>query len=299
MPPGWLLQVSSLAPAHPPAEVAGWVRSACAATPGKHPTLVLQDVTDPAGDLATGYLDALAPYLPGGRHACVGRLFVGTVEPHWTGSGSPYVDAVADPAFRAKYVAASGLAARRFATRYPGLRFDWYITYESNLNDMYYSSVRSSYADLLTRLTAALSAIRPGRTFMWSPAFWYPYSVYRVNGAGMAQLQHALASLFTTLTAHRVKVAIDLQDFVSGSACQPESNRMTARDAASWVRYLSAVPGAPPVVLNVEQYVTDCATGAMAPAPSAELARRLTVYRSEGIPLGPAFELRYWATRTA
>ena len=59
---------------------------------------------------------------------------VGTVEPHWTGSGSAYVDGVQDPTFVSNYLATSALVARAFVQRYPKVTADWYLTYEANLN---------------------------------------------------------------------------------------------------------------------------------------------------------------------
>ncbi len=294
-PPGWFLQVSSLAPAHSPGDVVEWVRAACAAARTRRPVLVLQDITDDDQALATAYLDAIAPYLPGGQRACVGHLYVGTLEPQPTGAASPYAGAVGDAAFRADYVSASRAAAQRFVQRYPQLRFDWYVAYEANLNGLYFSTVRSSYQDLFRRLKVALDSVRGGRSYLWSPAFWYPYSEYRTNVAGMAELGRQLGLLFAGMSADGQRTTIDLQDFVAGSSCQPPANRTTPTDAAAWVRYLSSIPGAPPVALNVEQYQIDCATGRMSPAEPAELAARMAVYAETDTPLGPAFELRYRA----
>lgn len=293
-PSGWFLQLSSLAPSYSPTAVVGWVRAACSAAPGRA-TLVLQDVADDSGQLATRYLDPIAAYLPGGAHHCIAHLYVGTLEPAWSGAGSLYVQGISNATFRRTFIAQSAAIARQFVHRYPYLRFGWYVTMEANLNELYYPAIRSAYAALLDQLQATLASVRQVSGYLWSPAFWYPYSSYHSNVLGMTGLTHQLALLFSALRAETRIPSIDLQDFVAASACQPVGNRMTAQDAASWVRYLASVPGAPPVTLNVEWYQLNCTNGGVSPPDPAALAQRLAVYTAARTPLGPAFELRYWA----
>ena len=85
-----------------------------------------------------------------------------------------------------------------------------------------------------------------------------------------------------------------LQDYVSGSACQPDWDRTSPQDAVSWVNFLVSLGQIQTVELNVEQYSFDCATGMIGPGSASELAARTSLDNSRRIKLGPAFEIRYW-----
>ncbi len=292
-PPAVFLQVSSLA-AITPATVRKWLEAFCAAT-AEPPGLVLQDIASANGVLLTKYLDAIAPMLPGGSQACFGRVYVGTVDLPWHGAGTKYVEGITDPAFRTKYLRLSLTAARRFHARYPYVRNDWYLTYEANLNELYYRDIAASYRLLLTREIDALRSVESGRSVLWSPAFWYPYSIYRSNTAGMAGLKTHLVGLFqATQRASHGRMHVALQDYVGGSSCLPRTDRTTPSDAVGWLRFLQSLRQLNNVSLNVDQFTTKCKTGAIVAAtPSAVLSRE-RFYRAAGVTLGPAFELRYW-----
>src|SRR5947208_710193 len=120
----------------------------------------------------------------GGR-ADVGRAAEPVCSGVLAGAGSMYVEGVQDPAFTQRYLALSKSVAAAFAARYAKLQFDWYLTFEADLNQLYYPSVERAYRALLVAETQTLAAVRPHTTFAWSPAFWYPYSIYSTNTAGM------------------------------------------------------------------------------------------------------------------
>lgn len=288
-----MVQISSLAPAYSPATLAGWIDEACGA-PGGRRDLVLQDVTATDGTLATAYLDAIEPFLAG-AHPRIDRVFVGTVDLSWSGPGSKYVEGIQDASFRAANLAQTVSLARAFLERYPTVPVDWYLTYEADLNGFYHPSIEAAYRSLFTTEMQALSALRPGATFAWSPAFWYPHSSYRGNVAGMTQLETNLRAFFATLAETTAGIQIlNLQDFVAGSRCQPPGNRSTAEDAVGWATFLTDLDLIPEVTINVEQYAIDCATGALRPGDPSEIGARESVYRRHDLTLGPAFELRYW-----
>jgi len=291
-----IIQVSSLTP-YSPATVKAWLNSTCSTQVGPPPaasTVVLQDIGGADGVLSARYLDVIAPYLPGGTRPCFGSAFVGTVDLAWTGVGSKYVEGIQDPSFRQRNVDLSTALASKFVARYPKLRVGWYLTYEADLNELYYPAVEQAYASLFTAEVASLNNIHRGRV-MWSPAFWFPYGAYSQNIAGMAGLRSGLSALFVSLASAGTGLdVVDLQDFVSGSACQPPSNRMTPSDVIGWTSFLQGLQGAPVVQVNVEQYAFDCSTGAVLAGDPAEILAREAFYANNGLVLGPAFELRYW-----
>ena len=293
--PSVMIQLSTLSSAVTPSGLKAWLNTICPS--GVSPTgqLVLQDVASDSGTLLTGYLDVLAPYLPGGsRHPCFSRVYVGTLEPVWTGPGNAYVDGVQDAAFVSNYLAQSNAVANAFVARYPQVVTDWYLTYEANLNELYYPQVSSAYVTLLTGELQSRQALRRNRHVMWSPAFWYPYSSYHTNTLGMAGLTTNLTTLFSALKTFGGIETVDLQDYVAGSSCQPVANRVTAADAVGWVGFLNGLGQIPNVAVNAEQYGLDCSTGGITNGNPTEVQSRENYYRSNGLSLGPAFELRYW-----
>jgi hypothetical protein len=235
------------------------------------------------------------PYLPGAStHPCFDRVFVGTIEPNWTGAGNAYVDGIDDSSFIASYVTLSASVAQAFVNHYPQIQSDWYITYEANLNEMNSPQVLSGYQNLLKGMLTSFNSLRPGRSVMWSPAFWFPYSTYSLNTLGMSGLSQSLTTLFGSLHSLGGISIVDLQDYVAGSSCQPASNQITPTDAVNWDYFFAGLTGAPEVRINTEQYSRDCATGGMLDGNPVEVTTREAYYVSRGVTLGPAFELRYW-----
>ena len=111
----------------------------------------------------------------------------------------------------------------------------------------------------------------------------------------MAQLKTRLTDLFASLKSTTAGIRLlNLQDFVAGSSCQPLGNRMTPSDAVSWVRFLAGLRQLPEVAINVEQFAMDCVTGSVVPGDRQAVADREAFYSAQGLPFGPAFEIRYW-----
>ena len=294
--PSVMVQLSTLAQVTTPVELTSVMQLIC--TPRVRPTghLVLQDVADSDGTLLTGLLDALVPFLPGGSVTpCFSRVYVGTLDPSWDEQGSIYTEAIQDATFVGDYLRRSHAVAQSFVNRYPQVEPDWYLSYEANLNDLYHPGVEAGFRSLLAAETASRASLRRDGRVLWSPAFWYPYDTYRSNIAGMAGLRASLSRLFTTLrdAGHPID-DLNLQDFVAGSSCQPSWNRVTRQDAVGWLRFAAGLDGAPNVTMNVEQFAFDCASGGVTHGDRAEVRARESYYRSQGITLGPAFELRYW-----
>jgi hypothetical protein len=293
--PSVMIQISTMAQDYTPSQFGAMLAQIC--PPGVTPEgdVVLQDVASADGTLLISYLNEVLPYLPGAStHPCFDRVFVGTIEPNWTGTGNAYINGVEDTSFVARYVAQSSAIAQAFVSQYPQIQSDWYITYEANLNELYDSRVLSGYENLLEGILTSFNSLRPGRTVMWSPAFWFPYSSYKLNTLGMSGLSQSLTTLFGSLHSLGGISIVDLQDYVAGSSCQPASNKVTPTDAVNWVHFVAGLAGAPQVMLNTEQYSIECATGAMVDGNPAEVTTREAYYVSQGMKLGPAFELRYW-----
>jgi hypothetical protein len=69
---------------------------------------------------------------------------------------------------------------------------------------------------------------------------------------------------------------------------------MLPSDAVGWVGFLRGLGVVPSVFINAEQYAIDCTTGSIINGNATDVQNRESYYRSNGMTLGPAFELRYW-----
>ena len=290
---GLMIQLSSLAPATSPATLKHWLADIRrdhhdSAKPGYINTVVLQDIAHESGKLYTRYLDVLAPYLPGGATPIFTRAYVGTVDLPWTGMGSKYLEGIESSAFRAENVRVSLAAAEAFRVRYPGVTNSWYITYEANLAGFWDADLAGAYRTYLIALMDSLPGVEAQGDVLWSPAFWTTYA--NVPTWGRSALTTNLRFLFSGLP-HRINLSV--QDFVGQSR-----GVSTPQDAASWVAYVkqnfSAYLSA--VEINVEQF-TESANGAITADVAADLPARENYYRSLGIGLGAAWEIRYWHAR--
>jgi len=291
-PKGLMIQVSSLSGSTSPATLMRWLEDIrmnhSRSQPAYINTVVLQDIADKKGTLYTSYLDVIAPYLPGGATPIFTRAYVGTVDLAWTGAGSKYIEGIESPAFRSENINLSRTAASAFKARYPKAVTDWYITYEANLAGFWDARIEAAYLTYIRDLTTTLSGVRAHRAFLWSPAFWTQFA--DEPSWAWPDLHANLTDLFTHLPR---KLTLDIQDFVgqSGGASSMQS-------AVSWVRYLQQSWGryVTKVQMNAEQF-TQGPDGSIRAGDPAEVAARENYYRSQGVELGPAWEIRYWHQR--
>lgn len=292
-PMGLMIQVSTLAPTTSPSTLRSWLEDIRrdhhdSTKAGYINTVVLQDIASASGALYTNYLDVLAPYLPGGATPIFTRAYVGTVDLSWTGANSKYIGGIEDPTFRARNVAVSRTAAAAFHARYPKVVNDWYVTYEANLAGFWDTTLAGAYRSYLVQLMGSLSGVVANRQFLWSPAFWTSYA--NEPAWAKAPLQANLRTLFTGLPS---PLGLSIQDFVgqSGGSSTPQT-------AVTWINYLKLNLGTrvTKVDVNVEQFTMPTPT-AITKGSATELPTREAYYRSQGVELGAANEIRYWHAR--
>ena len=292
------LQVSSLGPTYSPAEVSQWLADICNTPTTGSRNLVLQDIVDSNGNLNTSYLDVIVPYLPGGSVSCFNKVFVGTFGPVWTGTGSIYTNGVEDTTFTTSYVNTSIQLANEFVKAYPQVQVNWYLTYEADLNQLYYPTVESAYASMLSSEMSGLSAIDPNAQFLWSPGFLYTYSGYSTNTLGMQGLDSELGQLFSSLKQVGPGLGtLDLQDEIGTTNCWG-SGAMTPSDAVGWAHFLQGVSNAPQIDMNTTLFDTNCTTGGLVPITSSTALNTESYYLSQSVALGAAYEMRYWITES-
>lgn len=283
--------------------------------PGFIQSIVLQDIA-PSGSygspLYTAVLDTLAPYLPGGARASFDTAFVGTLvepdaPPGAPATWSPYVDGITDSALTSAHLAASARAAAAFAARYPALTYDWYLSWEAFLPALMYadsfaypqppritpSVIRAANLAYQTRLIQKLSAIRPGRAFLWSPALDRSWAQVRVDGQA-AVVQQNLQSYFAALRAQTgAALWLDPQDGLSRPCLMVGgAYGNTVADRVEWLQRLAAMrlPVAA-LQVNSELFASPYCSGASAPA---QVLARLSAYQQNGIPIGPSYEIFSW-----
>lgn len=257
------------------------------AKPGYINNLVLQDIADVNGNLLTAYLDVLAPYLPGGATPAFTKVSIGgAADQPWTGSGQKYIEGIEDPTFRNRNVALSVSTGRAFKARYPLVRFDWYLPFEANVGAFWDGNIEAAYVAYVNSMTSGLLAVKAGG-FTWSPAFWTPYR--SMASWMLPALQANLTDFFTKVRPF----TMDLQDFVGQSG-----GATTKEDAVVWAKYLKTnwASRLVAVQLNAEQFKQDSSGGITAGDP-IEVPAREKYYASQGVSVGPSFEIRFWHQR--
>jgi hypothetical protein len=292
---GLIIQVSTLSPSVTPSMLQSWLEQVRQLnnTTSKSKTraidsLVLQDIADQNGNLLTNYLDVIAPYLPGGSSPAVSQAYIGTVDLSWTGAGSKYIEGIENSSFRTLNINLSKTVAQKFMNRYPSVKTDWYITYEANLSGFWDTNIETSYLAYFNQLIPVLSAVNPGKQFLWSPAFW---TAYQSEPAwALPGLQTNLTDLFTKT---KTPLTIDLQDFVGQSG-----GITTKEEAQAWITYLkqnwqNLLAG---IMINAEQFKQN-SNGAIAAGDPVEVPVRENYYYAQSTKLGPAWEIRYWHQR--
>ncbi|XP_035709952.1 uncharacterized protein LOC110852294 isoform X2 [Folsomia candida] len=260
--------------------------------------LVLIDVAaeKPDGSLEMKFrvLDKVLPFATGGNKQCFGNLFVGTVLLEWKGAGNPYQEGIANSEFRVRNLNASKYVAQQFLKRYPNVRVNWYITYESNLNYLENFVVKENYKKFLGNLIKELTLLRSGAV-MWSPTFWDLWN--STSPSTKLRLGSNLQDLFQSLAKDsRPGITwMNLQDSVGKSA--EGCFKMTPADAVKWYNFVKDLYPFPSMQMNVEQFKTlsDCKS-LVENEPDVQIQRE-KYYASQGVNMGAAFEIRYWRER--
>ncbi|MFH2009400.1 MAG: MopE-related protein [bacterium] len=276
-----------------------WFHKVCTdhRTPGSPDfihNLVLSEIADPQGNLATAALDIIEDY-----YGCFDNVFIGTANlPH----ADPYNSGMKDVTFRWDNINLSAQVAAaydaRFGQSFPGQAFHWYISYEANLN--YLASdvtLKNAYAAYLLELTNQLTAIRSGAV-LWSPAFWTPYG----SVPSYSALQSALTDVLSTAP---LLSWLHFQDFVGQAAslnCST-SNITYGFGAADGIGYHGLVSAANPgtlasVRVNMEHFVLGdagtCGAWYIVAGDPVEHAAREAAYEAAGVPIGASWEIRWW-----
>lgn len=289
---GMFLQVSSLSPTYSTVDVASWMRDMCStgtSTVGK--TLVLQDIVNSSGGLNQAYLNVIVPYLPG-YSSCFSKVYIGTTTPPYTGSGTLYDQGVQNSTYQATYLSDAKTLAASLLAAYPKLQANWYISLESEMNYMDMPAVESAYATIITKEISDLSALTPNASFLWSPGFLYGYS--GVSSYDMGLLTTGLTNLFSSISGTKAPFTLDLQDEVGSTACYTGGGALTTTDAIDWAKYLDGITGHPPIEMNSSLFTTNCTTNGLVALTSSQIKSEEAAYTAASIPLGPAYEIRYW-----
>lgn len=263
--------------------------------------LVLQDVADEQGRLYMKYraelpgtvedyhpsnhqIDVLAPYFH-----CFDKIFFGTLDPVYHGRGSLYVEGISSEQFRWDYINKSTLVMDKLAAIFSGLNFNWYLTFESNLNYLYLKSVKEGYKALFKELTERMAARKSGHT-LWSPNFW---SLYRkLPASEKSQLGEQMMEVFKT--APHIDM-LHFQDFLGGTSANADNERANISDAIGYYNLIASLPTRPAqVAVNLEQYKISSSSGALEPVAPLEMANREEQYLRAQVPIGISWEIRFW-----
>jgi hypothetical protein len=297
-----------------PAGAGTWLRKACEQSP-RLDSLILTEVADEQGNLYTSVLDLIIQ-----RYSqCFSNIFIGTTTAKWTGPGSVYSEGMVNADYRWKNIYLSRTIADNLLARYPNLYFNWYISYEANLNYFIGDDVRvdravgtpisgytvkEAYKAFLYQLSSDLYAKRP-RAVLWSPSFWTAFNELSITQQSQLQLAVRDVMLFAT----RVNW-VHFQDFMGQSAivqcrdanyCFPRIvYKSTCENTVKYFNLLKAASTNTSVVslrTNLEMFVTQrfpSGSDGFVPADRNELNEREACYARNNVPIGASWEIRYW-----
>lgn len=300
-----------------------WFNTACSQSP-KLDSLILTDVADQEGNLYTYELD----WIVNNFARCFSNIFIGTAVIKWNGIGSDYekrigseyVEGIANADHRWKNIYLSRAIADKLLTRYPSLYFNWYISYEANLNAFVGADVRvntsvgspisgytvkEAYKAYLYQLSNDLYAKRP-RAVLWSPTFWTPFQ--SLDATSKSQLQSAIRDV--ALVANRVNW-LHFQDFIgqssyvqclSPSGCFPRviypigcSNTVGYFNLLKYATTnTSIVSLRTNLEMMINKRINNQPTLDFIAADRNELAERVACYNANGVPIGASWEIRWW-----
>lgn len=258
--------------------------------------LVLSEIASPDGALDTEGLDIVEDYF-----GCFDNIFVGTVNQLHPDA---YVTGMKDSDFRWQNINTGTAVAQawdnRFRARFPDGSYQWYVSYEANLNYLAAdNALKEAYVAFLLEHTRQLNAIRAGAV-LWSPACWIPYSA--LSSTQRNALRDAIADLLTRVPAI---TWFHFQDFL-GQAAQRDCSTgnitygFTAQDAIGYYNLLAQAVSGTSVAsyrINMEHFVlggAGCPAGAIYPGQLSEHVARESAYTSAGVPIGASWEIRWW-----
>lgn len=229
-------------------------------------------------------LDIVAKYFE-----CFDSIYVGTMNLKWKGAtGTKYNAGIQDAEFRRRNIQVSTNLMDRFMATYPGLQFQWYISYEANLNYFTDTRIKDGYVAFNSELCREMKKRRDA-AILWSPNFWTRSKL--LTDQNRAVLAANLKDHFSRASISEVH----FQDHRGGSSHYTASRKFTAEDTKYYYDLLKSL-GGPEIAVNVEMFVRKIARGKQTTVAMshADYVKHMEEYAKYRLPLGASWEIRYW-----
>lgn len=270
--------------------------------------LVIINQFNKNGELNEKLLDQVQPF-----YKCFDNIFFSIDSKKWDRKSrdwkdTKYYNAVLDKNFLDENIRSSLVNAENIKNKYPNLNFNWYISYEANLNYFTDDRIKDGYKYYLKNLSESLYRIKKAN-ILWSPAFWMPY-----NKVSIKQ-KNKLTDNLNDLFKNTPKITwLHFQDFLGqtssiscmGSSCLSSSihnrNFSTESDECTNTKgnYLilkNAIKDTniKDLKVNMELFMINKNTqNSYVPTPKKIINERAQCYLKNNIPIGISFEMLYW-----
>lgn len=251
--------------------------------------VVLNEIGDANGALSP-ILDVIVPHLPGGGGRQVfDNVFVGSMMLPWqVVGGNAYLNGILDADFRWANLMAQRRLWQAFRSRYPNIPFHFYIDYEADLSTWDIPAIREAYEAYLIQSVRDAHSIWQNRAIMWSPAIW---SGVPLNPTERTAIRRTFQNIryYSNQAGHYKGISwLHLQDMMGRGWA-----RISQEDVRTWYYQLKAAYDFDSLRINMENFRTDW-RGQLVPMQRGEMARVENWYQAHGIPLGAAWEIRWW-----
>ena len=162
--------------------------------------------------------------------------------------------------------------------------FDFYISQEVGIDALGdHPRLRQAWEAFLVELCRRLYAIRPDVEVLWSPYAWDLWST--VSPPRRNMIQAAVGHLLSNVRKYSQTPGITYVDLQDGRGAQPSEPET---DAVNWYKLISSNSLAK-YRINMEYF-----TPHFTAQPPEEMERREKFYKSNDVPIGCCWELRYW-----
>ncbi|EOR03422.1 hypothetical protein MMP65_10955 [Acinetobacter sp. ANC 3926] len=274
---------------------------------GNHNLVIINEFNSD-GTLNEKLLNQVQPY-----YKCFDNIFFSVDSKKWNRNSNDwkdtkYYNAIIDQNFVNDNIKYALKNAQNIKKKYPNLDFNWYISYEANLNYFADDRIKDGYKYYLKNLSESLYKTKKTQ-ILWSPAFWMPYNKLSDNQ------KNKLTNNLNDLFKNTPKITwLHFQDFLgqtSSISCTASSclnSSIKNRNFSSESDECSNTKGNYSILrnsikntnikdlkVNMELFMLNKnSNNSYVPTPKEIINERAQCYLDNNIPIGISFEMLYW-----
>jgi len=276
-------------------EITSWFEKVCKIRKnfekGRIYNLTLTDIAEVTGDdrlsLREDKLNLISKYF-----YCFDKIFIGLVGLQSLIS-DPFYSGILDRKIRMRNIHLTDLSMDLLLKKYPQFDFQFYLDYEANLNDFTNVELMGAHLEMNTELINHMQKRKPGVTIFWSPTFQTPFS--QLSQAEIENLRFHLQYFFNTLNKNTLNGGIHwlaFQDCIGQSYWR--SIPISYSDVHNYFHLLNSIFKFQKLEINMEYFAQISPHFDFISMPGFEIASRQSFYKANFLPLGMAWEMRWW-----